>query len=133
MTSLKYPVILAVMLSSATGCAMAADSLMSGSDIKARVIGNTVAGVDEGKPYQEYYNPNGSIDGVDTEEYGGAWRIDSNRLCTRYESDDEKKGAPAWECSGVTVKGDQLTWVDGEGEKTEVKLLAGKQLKQPAP
>ena len=134
MISLKCAIPLAVILLSATGSAMAADSQLSGSEIKAHVIGNTVVGVDNGRSYQEYYDPNGSISGVDNEVYKGAWRIEGDKLCSKYDdADSDTKDAPEWDCSAVSLKGDQLTWVDGDDDKTEMKLLPGKQLKAPTP
>jgi len=132
MMKMRHIVPMALMLLSVTACATASSSQTSLADINAHVIGNTVVGVDDGKPYQEYYNPNGTIEGVDTEDYTGSWRVDGGKLCTGYESDDPKKPGVEWTCSGVSVSGDSVTWVDGEGDRTEAKLLPGKQLPQPA-
>ena len=91
MMKVRHFVPMALMLFSVTACATASGGQINANDIKARVIGNTVTGVDDGKPYQEYYNPNGTVSGMDTEDYTGSWRIEGNKLCTGYESDDPKK------------------------------------------
>jgi hypothetical protein len=128
MMTMKHVAPMALMLLSLTGCATASNSQVHANDIQAKIIGNTVVGVDEGKPYQEYYNPNGSISGKDTDNYTGSWRIDGNKLCTGYESNDETKTDLDWTCSGVAVDGDTVIWEDTEGEKSDAKLLPGNQV-----
>ncbi|MDQ0395441.1 hypothetical protein J3R73_005233 [Labrys monachus] len=127
MRMMKHIVPLALMLLGVAGCATASKAGMGGDEIKARIVGNTVTGVDDGKPYMEYYDPSGSIAGKDTEPYTGSWRIDGNKLCTGYESEDPTKTDLDWTCSGVSVVGDRVFWLDQDGEKTEAKLLPGRQ------
>jgi hypothetical protein len=126
MISMKHIIPLALMLLSVTGCATASDTQMTAAQIKTRIIGNTIVGDDEGKPYREYYSADGTIAGTDTEAYTGAWRFDGNKLCTGFESDDDKTPGTQWTCSDVSVVGDRVIW-NNDGDVSEAKLLAGKQ------
>ena len=133
MITWKHIVPMALILAGVAGC-VTTSGQSNVADINAHVIGNTVVGVDDGKPYQEYYNPNGTIEGMDTEEYTGSWRIMGTKLCTNFPPDDDTKTTtePAWTCSGVSVNGDTVTWIDDEGERSEAKLLPGKQIEPQA-
>jgi hypothetical protein len=125
MTTAKYAFPLSLLLLCGTGCAWASDVQLTAAEIKARIIGNTVTGVEDGAPYQEYFNPNGTIAGSDsTEKYVGVWRIDGSKLCMGYQSDDDPDKLDDWSCSGVALIGDRVIWND-HGEMTEGKLVAG--------
>lgn len=107
------------------GCAAASDMQLTAAEIKARIIGNTVAGVEDGKPYQEYYKADGTILGNDgSAPYTGMWRIDGNRLCMAYPSDDDSGKFGEWTCSNVGLVGDRVIWNE-DGDLTEGKLLPG--------
>ncbi|MDQ0395443.1 hypothetical protein [Labrys monachus] len=122
---MKYILPLSVLLLTGMNCASASDLQLTAAEIKARIIGNTVLGVEDGNPYQEYFNPNGSISGKSsTETYTGAWRIQGDKLCMGYESDDESGQINDWNCSDVGVIGDRVIWND-DGELSEGKLVAG--------
>jgi len=131
MITVKHIVPMALILLGVAGCATAS-SQTSVSDIQAHVIGSTVVGVDNGKPYTEYYNPDGTIEGMDTEEYTGSWRMEGSKLCTNFPDDDSAKTDPKWSCYSIAVNGENATWTDDEDERSEVKLLPGKQLAPPA-
>src|SRR5262245_58519743 len=99
--------ILSVLL--VTAGASAADKL-SGEQIRAAIVGNTVQGTMEGTgDYAEYYQQDGTIY---AQSYGGAWTIEGDRMCFQYGSDPKA----CWE---VAKEGDTLQWIkDGKVEGT---------------
>ena len=119
--SLDRPVRLA---SSATARASVATAL-SGAEIQARLIGNTITGVEDGETYAEYLAPDGTISGEgDSGAYAGFWRVAGDQLCFRYDDDD---AGGAWDCASVTLIGASVYWSRGApaGAPPEATLLAG--------
>jgi hypothetical protein len=50
--------------------------LTTENQIRQAIVGSTVSGTEDGKPYAEYFLPDGHIRGVDPEgPYSGEWRI----------------------------------------------------------
>jgi hypothetical protein len=99
---------------------------LSGAEIQARFVGNTVVGVENGEAYSEYIVPDGTIRGLGADgPYSGAWRIANGQLCFHYDESDGD-GA-AWDCSPVTLVGDKVYWSIGvgEGDSPEATLLYG--------
>jgi len=103
------PLIAAAVALALAGPAAAAD-MLSGSQIKAAVSGNTVQGkMDATGPYAEFYDKDGTIKG---EGYTGNWAIQGDAMCFQYGSDPKM-------CWQVTQDGDTLQWVkDGKVEGT---------------
>ena len=88
-----------------------ATDMMTGSEIKAMVAGNTVTGamVESGN-YTEFYQADGIIKG---DGYTGLWTVSDDSMCFQYGSDPQK-------CLQVGTIGDQIQWfkgrrVDGTG------------------
>jgi hypothetical protein len=74
--------------------------LTTEEQIRLAIIGNTVSGTEDGKPYTEYFLPDGHLRGVDPEgPYSGAWRISGRRFCERYSDEGSSSD---WECMGVS-------------------------------
>jgi hypothetical protein len=111
--------------SGATPRASAATPL-SGAEIQARLIGNTITGVENGEAYEEYLKPDGTISGIeDSGFYSGSWRIVNNKLCFHYDEDDgDGKG---WDCTPVTLVGTNVYWSNevSDGDSVEATLLPG--------
>jgi hypothetical protein len=83
---------------------------LSGDRIRETLIGNTFTGVEGGESYSEYLNPNGTISGRSPSgSYSGRWSISGNRICFLYP---QGHGSPKWDCTGVTLDGDRITWED---------------------
>ncbi|MDQ0395865.1 hypothetical protein [Labrys monachus] len=124
---MKYFLPLSILMLSVAGPVLASDLQLTGAEIKARIIGNTVTGVDDGDTYQEYYNPNGSIAGTDnTGKYTGNWRIDGDQLCTIFQdTDNDVVTAKDWNCSNIGVIGDHVIWND-DGDLSDAKLIPGR-------
>ncbi len=99
---------------------------LSGVEIQARIVGNTVEGVENGDAYSEYISPDGTIRGVGADGfYSGTWRITNGQICFHYDENDGQ--GSAWDCSPVTLVGDKIYWsmgVDG-GDSPEATLLYG--------
>jgi hypothetical protein len=105
--------------------------LTTEEQIRLAVIGSTVSGTEDGKPYTEYFLPDGQIRGMDPEgPYSGEWRISGRKLCERYfaQRTDEAipgEGSPSdWECMGVEITGSRFAWVVG-GERYEARRMTG--------
>jgi len=100
--------------------------LSTEAEIRQAIVGNTISGVQDGKSYTEYYQPDGYIHGLETEgPYVGEWRIASQNVCVRYFDDDNKNGAiGAWECMGVDVTSSLFAWIK-DGQRYEAKLVPG--------
>jgi hypothetical protein len=90
---------------------------LSGQQIRDRLVGNTIAGVENGKDYVEYLRMDGTISGRDANgDYTGQWRIDNDQICFRYSEDEQPEESNFssktgdWDCSHIMVKGSQLRW-----------------------
>lgn len=106
--------------------AVASDLLLTATELRTRVVGNTVVGIDNGNYYEEYLQPNGVILGRDRQAaYRGWWRIEGNKLCFAYEQDDNDDNSRSWDCSTVGVTGDRVTWND---DGTRARLVPGRGL-----
>ena len=56
--------------------------LTTEDEIRRAIIGNTVSGTEDGKPYSEYFLADGHLRGVGPEgPYSGEWRISGRELC----------------------------------------------------
>jgi hypothetical protein len=85
---------------------------LSSNQIRERLIGKSINGVQNGEHYSEFLNPNGSIEGGtpsgDPEDaYWGSWRILGNQLCLYFPSEGKK-----WDCTRVRLRGNQVIWDD---------------------
>ena len=75
-------------------------ALTTEAQIRQTIIGNTISGVEDGKSYSEYYQPDGYIHGLEPEGlYVGEWRTSGGNLCVdtsiRERALTEKRSAPA--------------------------------------
>jgi hypothetical protein len=105
--------------------------LTTENQIRQAIVGSTVSGTEDGKPYAEYFLPDGHIRGVDPEgPYSGEWRISGRELCERYfaqrtEEAVSDEGSPSgWECMGVEITGSRFAWVV-DGQRYEAQRVAG--------
>jgi hypothetical protein len=81
---------------------------LSDGQIRQALVGHTISGVENGKSYSEYLNPNGTISGKNSSgAYSGRWRIARGEICFLYE--DSTKG---WDCNGVRLRGNTIIWDD---------------------
>jgi hypothetical protein len=99
---------------------------LSGAEIQARFIGNTIDGVENGQAYSEFIAPDGTIRGLGADgRYSGTWRVTDSQICFRYEENDGE--SEAWDCSPVTLVGDKVYWSSGvdDGDSPGATLLHG--------
>ncbi len=81
---------------------------LSGSQIRERLVGNIMSGVDKGECFSQVLNPDGSIAGQSPSgTYWGRWNISGNEICLSYESESD--------CTGVKLRGGRIIWDDGTG------------------
>jgi hypothetical protein len=98
-----------------------AEVLTNDDQIRKALVGNTISGEVDGKPFTEYFNPDGTISGDGVEgRYKGQWVISGARMCLHY--DDDAKNV--WDCSLVDAGDGQLTWT-GNGEANIMRLVPG--------
>jgi hypothetical protein len=100
---------LAIALVFVSTAAFAASQKLSGNQIQQHIIGNTLAGTENGSPYFEYFAAYGVIMGRGKDgEYLGNWTIRGDKLCVAYE-DDNGNIAGIHKCSYIFVNGRQVT------------------------
>ena len=116
-----------MLLSSASFAAV----LTTEDQIRQAIIGNTISGIEDGKPYAEYFLPDGHLRGVDPEgPYTGEWRISGGTLCERYFTQRTEEAVPdegspsGWECMSVEITGSRFAWVV-DGERYEARRVTG--------
>jgi hypothetical protein len=105
--------------------------LTTENQIRQAIVGSTVSGTEDGKPYAEYFLPDGHIRGVDPEgPYSGEWRISGRELCERYfaqrteEAFPDEGSSSDWECMRVEITGSRFAWVV-DGERYEARRVTG--------
>ncbi|MGB7973023.1 MAG: hypothetical protein WCF81_01450 [Roseiarcus sp.] len=107
--------------------------LTTEAQIRQAMVGNTVSGIEDGKAYTDYYQPDGYIHGVEPEgSYVGEWRVTGRNFCVRYFDkgegpDREEVGSGtigAWECMGVEIQGSLFAWIK-DGERYKAQLVPG--------
>lgn len=127
MLTLKHVALPYVILMVLPANAIASDLQLTGTELRTRMIGNTVVGIENGNYYEEYLASNGVILGRDRQSaYRGWWRIDGNKLCFAYEQDSDDGDTPkSWDCSTVAVSGDRITWND---DGSRARLVPGRGL-----
>ena len=82
--------------------------MLSGDEIQAEIIGNTVDG-QMGTPFTEFYSPDGIIKGVSGEgRYEGSWSIDDDMLCFVYSE--------PFGCRRIGLTGDVVSYITEDGE-----------------
>jgi hypothetical protein len=79
---------------------------LSGNQIRERLVGNIISGVDKGECFSQVLNPDGSIAAQSPSgTYWGRWNISGNKICLSYESESD--------CTGVKLRGSRVIWDDG--------------------
>jgi hypothetical protein len=92
------------------------------ADIEAKIIGNTMSGTIDGVNFAEYYLPDGTLHGVDSDKsaYTGRWSIrKDDAMCWAY--------APSYETAGcvlLVLDGDKVTLQKISGDVEGVVTLS---------
>lgn len=95
---------------------------LSGDQIRARVVGNTIQGVHEGLGYFEYLRPDGTIRGSRGLElvYVGRWRLQGSAMCFSYDLIDWAQG-----CYQIRLNGNRIGFYKDGEEEGVATLLSG--------
>ncbi|MES1924793.1 hypothetical protein [Salinisphaera sp. T31B1] len=97
--------------------ATTADGMATEATIRARIIGNTVAGtMSPDSRYTEYYAPDGTIHGAG---YTADWRIEGDRMCFDYDE------APTADCYSVRIQADAVEWHRGNEIQGKGTIVEG--------
>lgn len=111
--------------SAATSAAPAkpAGARVSAADLPAVVSDRTHRGQSEGKPYSEYYVPDGTVRGKTADEtYKGTWKVVGDELCFTYPEDGV---LPRAECYAVFNNGDAIEWLSVDGTIVQTTYVQG--------
>ena len=93
------------------------------ADLPATVANRTYRGQSDGKPYAEYYTPDGSVRGkTGGETYTGSWKVVGEQLCFTYPNAGKDEEV---DCYAVFKNGDALTWTDSNGQLVETTFVEG--------
>jgi len=104
----------AIILIAPASLAPAQDAFLTGPQIRARLVGKTISGTEDGARYSEKLLANGTIKGRSSTEpdYDGEWDVSGNEICFYYDDDDDE------DCSRVTIKGSTVSFVDEDGSRS---------------
>lgn len=104
--------------------ALAQSRTLTAAEIRAELIGRSITGVENGRPYTETLLRSGRIAGRDADgRYTGRWTIQGERLCFLYDdADDDDDDEDEWDCSSVRLDGSRITFVT-PGEPNESATL----------
>jgi hypothetical protein len=99
---------------------------LTNEDIRAKLIGNTISGVEDGEAYDEYLKPDGKISGRSaSEKYTGQWRVADGQICFYYnETGKSVTNSKNWDCSFVAVDGSKVIWDPGP-DQSQSTLVEG--------
>ena len=90
--------------------------------LPAVVADRTYRGDSEGKPYSEYYAPDGTLRGTTGgQAYGGSWKVVGEQLCFTYPNGADSET----DCYAVFKNGDAISWVDSDGKIVEATYVEG--------
>jgi hypothetical protein len=99
-----------------------AEPLKTDDQIRRALVGNTITGMDDDEPYNEYLHPDGRIIGENQEgRYTGHWMISGGQMCLRYSTNGKES---TWDCSEIELDGSRITWM-ADGEKSFSNLIIG--------
>lgn len=105
-----------------SGCASSGgyssnDKPLSGTEIVAVLVGNSVSGDNWDGPFTAYFPTFGEVVGVRATHYRdkGTWRVEEDALCVQWE--DWWGGVER--CWGIYLDGTYITWRRPDSEKME--------------
>ena len=98
---------------------------LTAQEIKNQLIGNTIAGVEDGETYIEYLKKDGTISGqAPSGKYSGLWRIGDDQICFFYKEEGKSASkSENWDCTSVVINGNKVTWPGSDSP--DATLLAG--------
>ncbi|MDX1575385.1 MAG: hypothetical protein R3285_04275 [Kiloniellales bacterium] len=105
----------------------AQDRKLSAAEIEQRLVGNTIEGLWDGRPYKQFFDASGNTLYVEDgrQPSMGRWKADTEKdaYCSWWE-------VSGWSCYEVLDGGpDTIIWVSpGSGKEFPAKVLPGDQL-----
>ena len=97
---------------------------LTGAEINSALSGNTVAGIQDGQAWKQYFDPNGQTTYVSGGRASpGRWSVRGDKYCSQWPPSER------WDCYAMTGDGDRMTFVpDGGGTDWPVTVSKGNQL-----
>ena len=96
---------------------------VAAADLPAVVANRTYRGESDGKPYAEYYAPDGSVRAKSgSEPYTGSWKVVGEELCFTYPKQGSESEV---DCYSVFKDGDALTWIGADGAVVKTTYVEG--------
>lgn len=88
---------------------------VAAADLPVVVTNRTFSGTFQGERYYEFYAADGTLRGESGgESYTGSWEVVGDELCFTYP--DDAGGPDEVDCYAVYRQGQDITWVDGDGQ-----------------
>lgn len=114
----------AIALAFCAGAADAQSVKLRGDEIGILLTGNTAAGVWEGVPYRQYFDPDGTTIYAqkDARSARGEWRVEGEEYQSRWPGDADWEGWFVMEYAG------DWFWVSKKTPPTPFIVLEGEQL-----
>ena len=102
-----------------TPAALPADVKLTGRVAWERLVGNSIAGAEEGKPLVEYYLADGTAKSMsDNKVYTGKWTFAGESVCFSYTG-------VSVGCLKIEVFGNSATYYNEKGEGERYQILEG--------
>jgi hypothetical protein len=102
----------------AAAAAPAAPVRLSGLAAWSALVGNSITGMEDGKPLTEYYAANGAAKSmVGNEITSGTWALVGETVCFKYDSDTE--------CYRLEVIDNTATFTDSKGKGLRYDIVKG--------
>jgi hypothetical protein len=102
----------------ATAAAPGMPARLSGLVAWSALVGNSISGMDDGKPLVEYYAADGTTKSMHGNEISrGTWALVGETICFKYESETE--------CYRLEVIENTATFTDAKGNGTRYDILKG--------
>jgi hypothetical protein len=82
------------------------------------LVGNSISGMEDGKPLVEHYLADGTAKSMSGNEIStGKWALVGDTVCFKYDNDTE--------CYKIEVIGNTATFTDAKGSGTRYDILKG--------
>jgi len=98
--------------------AAAAPARLAGLQAWSALVGNSISGMEDGKPLVEHYLADGTAKSMTGNEIStGKWALVGDTVCFKYDADTE--------CYKIEVVGNTVTFTDAKGSGTRYDILKG--------
>jgi hypothetical protein len=98
--------------------AAAAPVRLAGLQAWSALVGNSISGMEDGKPLVEHYMADGTAKSMTGNEIStGKWALVGDTVCFKYDSETE--------CYKIEVMGNTATFTDAKGSGTRYDILKG--------